>query len=280
MLSNLVESGSHAGDFKRRGTFFLGTLGFYGLIFALAGVGSIYAYNVRLDDKNDLELVAMMRFAPAVSKNEPPLKREKPKPVASSNRASSFAQRPEISVQTPYERGKMAHESTREVSARTTLVISNMTSDPGTSGGPLGHVPTGGHNTRSTGDDGPVIAYEKAPPPPVFVKPTPAPQPLAEKVEKKASTVVSLGVINGKAVAKPAPPYPAIARAARVSGTVTVQILVDEEGRVASARVTNGHPLLHAVCVQAAHRAQFSPTLLSNRPVKVSGYITYNFVLQ
>ncbi|MEJ7616039.1 MAG: energy transducer TonB [Pyrinomonadaceae bacterium] len=97
---------------------------------------------------------------------------------------------------------------------------------------------------------------------------------------KKPRPIQSLGVIDGKAISKPAPPYPAIARTARVSGPVTVQIIVDEVGKVISARALKGHPLLLNAAVQAAYQARFTPTLLSNQPVKVSGIITYNFVLQ
>jgi len=91
---------------------------------------------------------------------------------------------------------------------------------------------------------------------------------------------VSGGVLNGKAISKPQPPYPPIAKAARASGTVTVQIVVDETGRVISASPVGGHPLLQQAAAQAARQARFSPTLLSGQPVKVSGVITYNFVLQ
>ncbi|HYE13862.1 MAG TPA: hypothetical protein VD968_05405, partial [Pyrinomonadaceae bacterium] len=60
MFSNLVESGSHAADLKRRGTFFAGTLAFYGLLLVTAGVGSIYAYNATLgDDSGELEILAV-----------------------------------------------------------------------------------------------------------------------------------------------------------------------------------------------------------------------------
>ncbi|MEJ7618125.1 MAG: TonB family protein [Pyrinomonadaceae bacterium] len=111
---------------------------------------------------------------------------------------------------------------------------------------------------------GPVV--EAAPPPP------PAPP--------KRTAPISGGVLNGKAISKPAPPYPAIAKAARASGTVTVQIVVDESGKVVSAKAVSGHPLLLQAAQQAAYQARFSPTLLSNQAVKVSGVITYNFVLQ
>ena len=91
---------------------------------------------------------------------------------------------------------------------------------------------------------------------------------------------ISGGVLNGKAVSKPAPPYPSIAKAARASGVVTVQVVVDEAGRVMSAKAVSGHPLLQAAAVQAAYQARFTPTLLSGQPVKVSGIVTYNFVIQ
>jgi outer membrane biosynthesis protein TonB len=57
-----------------------------------------------------------------------------------------------------------------------------------------------------------------------------------------------------------------------------VQIIVDEGGRVISARAISGHPLLRAAAESAARQAKFSPTLLSGTPVKVTGIIVYNFV--
>ena len=87
------------------------------------------------------------------------------------------------------------------------------------------------------------------------------------------------GVLNGKAVSKPAPPYPEAAKAAGASGVVTVQIVIAEDGTVESAEAVSGHPLLQEAAAEAAKKAKFSPTLLSGQPVKVSGVLTYNFVL-
>jgi protein TonB len=87
-------------------------------------------------------------------------------------------------------------------------------------------------------------------------------------------------VLNGKAISLPKPAYPAIARTARASGTVVVQVVIDENGRVISAHAVSGHPLLQGVAVSAARGARFSPTKLSGQPVKVTGVITYNFVAQ
>ena len=91
---------------------------------------------------------------------------------------------------------------------------------------------------------------------------------------------ISGGVLNGKATSKPQPSYPPLAKAARAQGMVTVQVTVDETGSVTSASAVSGHPLLHAAAIAAAKQAKFSPTLLSGKPVKVSGLLTYNFVLE
>jgi len=91
---------------------------------------------------------------------------------------------------------------------------------------------------------------------------------------------ISGGVLNGKAISKPQPPYPAAAKAARAQGVVTVQVTVDETGSVTAARAVTGHPLLQAAAAAAAKQAKFSPTLLSGQPVKVTGLLTYNFVLE
>jgi Ca-activated chloride channel family protein len=106
------------------------------------------------------------------------------------------------------------------------------------------------------------------------VPPSPSPTPAPG-----TATVVSGGVLNSKAISKPQPAYPPVAKAARVSGTVTVLILVDESGRVVSANAVSGHPLLQQAAVAAARQSRFTPTLMSGQPVKVSGVITYSFAL-
>lgn len=91
---------------------------------------------------------------------------------------------------------------------------------------------------------------------------------------------ISGGLLNGKALSKPEAVYPPIAKAARAQGTVTVQVVVDEDGDVISASAVSGHPLLQQAAVAAARQAKLSPTFLSGQPVKVSGVLTYNFVLE
>ncbi|HET6892792.1 MAG TPA: TonB family protein [Pyrinomonadaceae bacterium] len=91
---------------------------------------------------------------------------------------------------------------------------------------------------------------------------------------------ISGGVLNGKAITLPKPEYPAIARQAHASGTVVVQVTIDEYGNVIAARAVSGHPLLQGSAVAAAREAKFSPTFMMGEPVKVTGVITYAFVAQ
>jgi len=88
----------------------------------------------------------------------------------------------------------------------------------------------------------------------------------------------SLKVLNGRALMLVTPGYPTIARKAHASGTVLVRVQIDKEGKVIAARAISGHPLLFAASVEAAKNSLFSPTLLGDKPVEVTGVIQYNFI--
>ena len=93
-------------------------------------------------------------------------------------------------------------------------------------------------------------------------------------------TIVSGGSLNRKAISRPEPEYPVAALASKAQGAVSVQVLIDEAGNVIKATAVSGHPKLREAATAAARRAKFKPTMLSGLPVKVSGILTYNFVLQ
>jgi TonB family protein len=92
--------------------------------------------------------------------------------------------------------------------------------------------------------------------------------------------VIHKRVLNGEAILLPKPPYPPMAKQMKIQGAVSVQVLIDESGKVVSAKAVSGSAALVHVAEEAALRARFSPTKLGDQPVKVSGVITYNFVLQ
>ncbi|HJS24721.1 MAG TPA: TonB family protein [Pyrinomonadaceae bacterium] len=101
--------------------------------------------------------------------------------------------------------------------------------------------------------------------------PSPGPKPILKPV--------SGGVLNGTAVVLPPPAYPDAAKRMRVQGVVTVDVILDETGKVVAANATSGPAPLREAAVQAALKARFSPTKLSGQPVKVSGVINYKFAL-
>jgi hypothetical protein len=89
---------------------------------------------------------------------------------------------------------------------------------------------------------------------------------------------ISDGVLNKKALSLPQPDYPV--DLPRLGGMIRIQVLIDETGKVVSAKAVSGleNVSLRAAAESAALKATFSPTLLYGKPVRVSGVITYNFV--
>lgn len=123
--------------------------------------------------------------------------------------------------------------------------------------------PVGDFSSAPSETNRKAVVAESAPPP--------APRPLMKPV--------SGGVLNGKALSLPAPVYPDFARRMHTVGLVEVEVVVDENGKVVSARAISGPPSLRDVAVEAALRARFSPTKLSGQTVKISGRINYNFTI-
>ncbi|HEY7546126.1 MAG TPA: energy transducer TonB, partial [Blastocatellia bacterium] len=110
-------------------------------------------------------------------------------------------------------------------------------------------------------------SWGMVPPPP----PPPVPIDSTNVIRKSG------GVLAGEAIHRETPDYPPLARAARVSGAVVVEIAIDENGDVFSARAVSGHPLLKDAAVEAARQWKFNPTMLEGRAVKVIGTLTFNF---
>jgi TonB family protein len=124
------------------------------------------------------------------------------------------------------------------------------------------------------------------PPPPPRDKssagpPPPPPPPNAEPPSGEGPSAIrkSGGLLHGKAIRRVEPTYPEAAKAAQITGAVVVEIVIDKEGNVASARAISGHPLLRASAVEAASQWQFEPTVVEEKAVRVIGSLTFNFSL-
>jgi TonB family protein len=261
MFNNLIESSSHRKEFKRRGSFFLATTITYGLMLGVSGVASIYAYDAHLEAQtNELELV--MFVPPEEHKQVAP----EPKPTTgntSTNATESIRTKLIDTVSNP-----------NNVPPKVGTVAEDV--PPATPYSKLGAVnteplmPTSSKRDNELGDGGgrPKVVITDPPPPP------PPPQPPPKQI------VVSKKVLNSEAVSLPKPPYPPLARQIKQQGQVVIQVLVDERGKVISAQIVSGHPLLTLAAKNAAMQARFTPTMIGDDPVKVSGVIIYNFVMQ
>ena len=264
MFSNLIESSSHGSEFKRRGAFFLFTTASYALLFVIAGVVSIYAYDARMEDQN-LEIVTMMPLVDFPTPNQPPAPVPVNTPHSSTNSAGNrnYFQR-EIAMAAVDQPTIVPDKISTTADAYLPMPKYGVVrlglpdSDPG-----VGNSGTG-RGGEALNNSAVVVPIETPPPPPVQ---NPVPKLLRKEI------------INGEAVLLPKPPYPEMARQLKIQGTVSIQVLIDESGKVVSAKALSGNPFLVRDAQKAAYQARFSPTLLGDQPVKVSGVITYNFVL-
>ena len=98
-------------------------------------------------------------------------------------------------------------------------------------------------------------------------------QTARDNAQPPARAPIAGGILNGKAIYLPLPEAPT----GDAAGTVIVQVLVDEQGSVISARAVSGPAQLHHNAVTAARLARFSPTMLMGEQVKVTGTLVYNF---
>jgi protein TonB len=270
MFENLVESNPHTEDLKRKGSFILGTMVLYGVLLIALFVVGVYMYDAHLENQN-LELTTLVAPVPVPPQQADPEKpKEAPKPADKTPNQPQVATRTELVANV--DRPEVAP---KEISAEKSrvppvppggAVLGRSNTDPVNTGGPIGPVVGSGGGGGGT--------------PPVVPKDIDEPPPQPKPSPPKPTAPISGGVLNGKAISLPKPPYPPIAKAAHAGGTVQVQVTIDENGSVISAHAVSGHPLLQAAAVSAARGARFSPTKLSGQPVKVTGIITYNFVAQ
>lgn len=266
MFNNLIESSLHTQDLKRRGSFLLFTTAVYAVLFVSAGVASIYAYDTHLknDDADELMLIGFVPLEPR--RDVAPRPHQSASGGAPKNTATvAPALDPHNVVDTINPNNVPPNVGTEASQLPTAHPGVPRSLDDSESAGP----PGGGGKNGSAIGPGPQIVTDTSTPP---APPTPTPRPVPR--------VISKPILNGYALELPKPPYSEMARRVRAAGTVQVQVLIDETGKVVTAHAVSGHPLLVPDAIRAAYRARFAPTKIGDQPVKVSGVINYNFVLE
>lgn len=280
MLDNLVESKNHSQENKKLNGLLSGIFALAALGMVFAFVLSLYSFELSLGN-GDLEISTLTAPVmidepkpeePQIIKKEVTqtkavtnvptrvenIQRVNESPVKPPEKVSTTPSKVQSRPNAPFKIG------TRDFNPDTPSVASTNGRETGNGGGGSGI----SNNTQSV-----VIDDEKEKP---EIKKPVVKETVKEPTPKK-NVVVSGGVVNGKAKTLVQPVYSAAARAVRAAGKVEVQVTIDETGRVIDANVLSGHTLLRESALSAARKSTFSPTFLTNQPVKVSGVIVYNF---
>lgn len=265
MFDKLIESNSKEAEFKNRRNYFMVSTVFVGILFLAAVVASIYAGEIGIGN-GDLELSELL--APVEMAAVEPEQPQPPRPAQIQNsqnnqttRNSNMARPDEAqfvppTISTVPNTGRARPNFDFQITEGPETDAGNPRGTGNTSSGDMGTglTPASKPQVEETGD----ITN-----PPPAIKPKPVTR--------------TLGVVNGMATSLPKPAYPSAAIAMNVQGKVDVQVTIDENGKVISAKAASGHPLLRQAAEKAAWNARFTPTLLSKVPVKVTGVIVYNF---
>src|ERR1044072_1963844 len=85
------------------------------------------------------------------------------------------------------------------------------------------------------------------------------------------------GALDAKAVSKPKAVLSEEAKRLKLSGRITVKVIVDENGKVVSAQAMNGPAALREAAEAAAREASFTPVTQDGITVRVTGTLSYDF---
>jgi protein TonB len=91
---------------------------------------------------------------------------------------------------------------------------------------------------------------------------------------------ISSGVAASIAIYKVLPPYPAIAKAAGVQGTVVLAATISKSGAIEDLRVVGGPAMLRQAALDAVSQWRYRPYLLNGEPVAVETTVNVVFNLQ
>ena len=99
------------------------------------------------------------------------------------------------------------------------------------------------------------------------------------KVATPQRVRVSAGVTSGLLVKRIQPPYPPLARQARIQGVVILQAEISKTGDIQNLRLISGHPMLAPAAIEAVKQWKYKPYLLNGEPVEVETTVQVNFTL-
>jgi periplasmic protein TonB len=200
------------------------------------------------------EAPAIMAFVADAAAPPPP----PPPPPPPAPRAASKAVTPQP---TP-----SANAFAAPVEAPADIRPEPVTSNAGASTGVVGGVAGGVEGGVVGGIVGGIVGGVVAPPPP--------PPPPVERAPVRIGGQIKTPALLHRVE----PEYPDIAAAARLTGLVILEALVDNTGCVESVKVLrSGHPLLDREAVAALKQWRYTPLVLNGTPTPFVLTVTFNF---
>ncbi len=156
---------------------------------------------------------------------------------------------------------------------KTVAAIHDLAAAPPISG-VVGGVPGGAIGGSLGGVLGGILNSMPSAVPPPVIKPAPPPKPAASAPIRVGGDVEAARLVNG-----PPPPYPPLAREARIQGTVRMEAVIGKDGHIEDLRAVSGNALLVGSAMQAVKQWVYRPTYLNGQPVEVKTEIDVNFRL-
>jgi protein TonB len=148
-----------------------------------------------------------------------------------------------------------------------TIAVVKDQPQPQASVGVVGGVPGGMPGGAPGGVLGSILSAAAPPPPP-------------PKAEVPKRIRVGGQVEAAKAIYRPSPEYPPLAKMARIQGVVRLEAVISKDGTIQDLKMLSGHPLLVKSAMEAVQKWRYQPTLLNGEPVEVVTEIDVNFTLQ
>jgi TonB family protein len=110
-----------------------------------------------------------------------------------------------------------------------------------------------------------------------IIVPQNKPDETAKTENSNPNEPVTMGALNRFAARLSMPVYPAFERQRNTEGLVTVEVTLDEEGKIMSAKAISGPKGLRQSAEDAVRKSKFKPVMVGDKAIKATGFINFNF---
>ena len=105
----------------------------------------------------------------------------------------------------------------------------------------------------------------------------PSQPPVVVHPAQPTKAIISGGVTQGLLISRTTPAYPAIAKAAGMSGTIVLAAVISKAGTIEELRVVSGPDVFRQSALAAVRNWRYRPYLLNGQPVEVETTVNVVF---